>query len=380
MKMHWFAMTALPLLAAPGILGPQQSAPFPKGRLTRVADADQDKKEDRFDRESWRKRLAAADLDERARAFDELAGLAGRNADARKALEEWSKDGSELAWTSRLLLREVDRSPWHAFGPRGLSGMRGMGQGFDFDDFARRFDDLDSMFGDLRSQWGDMLGSLPAPAAGSKSSSQSMSLQVGPDGVTCEVTENVDGKEHKHTYTAGSIDELLEAHPELREHLGGTGFQVFGLPRGGVQSFPRGLTRVAPRMGSGDADPFGANGDANGEPPTDRLGIQCREVAKERATELGLDGGVGLSVESVLPGSIASLLGLRRGDVVIEVNGATVHGTEDVKKALHDRAANAEVSVVVVGGDGHKRTLSWRPRASGDKSEKAETKSGSRNL
>jgi hypothetical protein len=388
MKMHGFAMAALPLLAVLGVSGMQssspQDAPAPKGRLTRVRDADNDKQE-RFDREAWKKRLGAADFDERVRAFDELAGLAGRNGDARKALEAWSKDNqdSELAWTSRLLLREVDRSPRHAFGPRGMAGRGGMGGNFDFDDFSRRFDDLDSMFGDLRSQWGDMLGTLPAPAAGSKSSSQSMSLQVGPDGVTCEVTENVDGKEQKHTYTAGSIDELLEAHPELRDHLGGTGFQVFGRPHGSVHIFPRGLSGSSPRPSTGGEDLFDQDTDApdaNGEPPTDRLGIQCRPVGKDRATELGLSDGVGLSVEDVLPGTIAGLLGLRRGDVVIEVDGATIHGTEDVKKALQDRAANADVSVVVVGGDGHKRTLNWKPKPAEVKGQKAEAKSGSRKL
>jgi hypothetical protein len=344
----------------------------------RVRDADDDK-QDRFDREAWKKRLAAADFDERVRAFDELARLAGRNSAARTAIEAWSKDNqdSELAWTSRLLLREVGRNPWHAFAPRGLAGRGG---NLDFAEFSRRFDDLDSMFGGLRSQWEDMLGSLPAPAAGSQSSSNSMSLQVGPDGVSCEVTENVDGKEQKHKYTAGSVDELLEAHPELRGQLGGTGMRVFGLPGGNVRILPRGRTGLSPRILTGDADPFEENNDANGEPPTDRLGIQCRPVEKDRASELGLADGVGLSVEGVVPGTIAGLLGLRRGDVVVEVAGATIRGADDVKKALHDRAENAEVSVVVVGGDGHKRTLSWRPKASDDKADKPESKTGSRKL
>jgi membrane-associated protease RseP (regulator of RpoE activity) len=210
-----------------------------------------------------------------------------------------------------------------------------------------------------------------------------MSLQVGPDGVSCEVTENVDGKEQKHTYTAGSVEELIEAHPELHDQLGGTGIRMFGGPGRSLRILPRTLSGLSPKITTGAPELFDENVDANGEPPTDRLGIQCRPVEKVRSTELGLDDGVGLSVEDVVPGTIASLLGLRRGDVVVQVDGATIHGTEDVKKALHDRAANAEVSVVVVGGDGHKRTLNWRPKASDDKAEKAdkpESKSGSRKL
>jgi PDZ domain len=397
MKMHGLAMAALPLLAIAGMSGPQKGsgsaqdatgpdAHSPKGKLTRVMDGDKDK-DDRFDRDAWRKRLATADLEDRVRAFDELAALAGRSDDARKALEEWSKDGkdAQLAWTSRLLLREIDKNPWRSLRPGfrgrgGMGGMGGMDPSFDFDDFARRFDDLDSMFGDLRSQWGDMLRAMPAPSAGS-SSSKSMSLQVGPDGVTCEVTENVGGKEEKHKYTASSVDELLQAHPELRDSLGGTGFQVYGLPRGSLQFFPRrGPSGRAPLVLRGDGQPLEVGGDDTAEPPTDKLGIQCRAVTKDRAGELGLDAGVGLSVEDVVPGTIASLLGLRNGDVVIEVNGVTIHGTDDVKKALHDRAANADVSVVVVGQGGQKRTLTWKPKPAGDTSDKAEAKSGSRNL
>jgi S1-C subfamily serine protease len=148
-----------------------------------------------------------------------------------------------------------------------------------------------------------------------------------------------------------------------------------------VQVFPRrGLYGASPRLRAQDGDRFEVRGDDEGGPPTDRLGIQCRPVSKDRASELGIDSGVGLSVEEIVPGSIASLLGLRRGDVVVEINGAAIHGTDDVKKTLHDRAAGAEVSVVVVGEGGQRRTLTWKPKPVADKSEKAETNSGSRNL
>jgi hypothetical protein len=377
MKMGWFAMAALPLLAATGAPGQDPSAQettAPKGKLVRVNDGR--KGDEKFDKDAWRKRLASQDLEERERAFGEIAALARHNDEARKAIEEWSKSTSDgdLAWTSRLLLRDLDRMPWRNLRSHDPFG-GGMGMDFDFDDFARRFDDLDSMFGDLRSQWDDMLHSLPAPSGGSKSTSRSMSLQVGPNGVTCDVTEKEDGKDPqtKH-YTAGSIDELLQAHPELGDQLGGGAqFRMFGgVPHGNFQVFPRNGT--GPRiLQFGTPD----RADEDGEPPTDRLGIYCSEVAKDRASALGLDAGVGLTVESVQPGTIASLLGLRHGDVVIEVNGATVHGADDVKKALKDRAANADVSVVVAGGDGHKRTLNWRPKAEGAKDSKT---SGARNL
>ena len=92
---------------------------------------------------------------------------------------------------------------------------------------------------------------------------------------------------------------------------------------------------------------------------------------------MGLESGVGLSVVEVQPGTIASLLGLRAGDVVIEVDGRTIRGTDDVKQALKDRAPDAAVSVLVAREDGERQTLTWKPKAS---SAKAGKKSGSRDL
>ena len=376
MKLHWFAIAALPLLAGPALLGQQKSdgADASKSRLTRVARHDDD---DAFDRDAWKKKLSDANLDQRERAADELSRLARQDAGARSALEEWSKDDKdrELAWTSRMLLREVGRNPFSMNHPRAFRGGPGFGNDFDFDDFAKRFDDLDSMFGDLREQWGDMLRTLPAPSASGTSSSKSLSLNVGPDGVSCEVTEKVDGQEQKHTYTAKTMDELLEAHPELKDSLGDTHFQFWrGTPQGGgLQFFPRGTYGVAPRA-RGFAAPHDRS--TNGEPPTDRLGLLCQVLDNERADALGLEHGVGLAVAQVQPDTIASQLGIREGDVVVELNGTTIHGTEDVKKVLEQRAADADVSVVVVGADGHKRTLTWKPSAAA----KPEGKSGSRNL
>ena len=125
MKMGWFAMAALPLLAATGAPGQDPSAQettAPKGKLVRVKDAR--KGDEKFDKDAWKKRLASQDLEERERAFGEIAALARHNDEARKAIEEWSKSTSDgdLAWTSRLLLRDIDRSPWRNLRGRGPFG------------------------------------------------------------------------------------------------------------------------------------------------------------------------------------------------------------------------------------------------------------------
>lgn len=372
MKTRWLAMAALPLLAAPGFTGDKKSGDEAKestaasrGRLARVADGR--KIDERFDRDAWRKRLSASDLADREQACEELGDLARRDGEAREALVEWSKDehDRDLAWTSRMLLREVNRDllpPLRSWNHRGgHGGQDWLGTGFDFDDFSRRFHDLDSLFGDLRAEWSQILGTLPAPSSSSStSSSKSMTLKVEPDEVTCTVTENVDGKEETRSYTAKSMDELLEAHPELREHLGGTQFRFFpGMSQGRWRvQHPDAFAIPAPRAGA--LEPRGLKVD--GGPPQDRLGIYCGDLDQERASELGLEAGVGLSVVEVQPGTIAGLLGLRPGDVVIEVDGRTVHGTEDVRRALKDRSPEAAVSVLVAGENGERRTLTWKPK------------------
>jgi len=188
------------------------------------------------------------------------------------------------------------------------------------------------------------------------------------------------------------MDELLDAHPELRENLGGGSFRLFhGAPHGGgggVWVGPNGRFGVLPR-GEGlrslrdpaprDQAPRDQEGtDADGQPRTDRLGITCREVPKDRADELGIDSG--LEVQDVSAGSIASLLGLSHGDVVTELNGKEIRSPEDVRKVLADRAADAQVAVVVVGEDGHRRTLTWKPGSGDKKPSEKSSKKGSRDL
>lgn len=400
MNTRWLMMAALPVLAIP-FAWAQAKGHGENGKLTRVSPRSEQQDEKRFDSDAWRKKLTAGDLEARESAFDELVGAARRDPAAREAIEAWSHDESDanLAWTSRLALREIDR------GGRRL-GMYGgarpgwglFGKDFDFENFAQRFDDLDSMFGDLRSQWDDMMQALPNPSGqgGAHSESQSMTLECRPDGVTCKVTEKVDGQDETREYTAKSMDELLEANPELRSKLGQNGPFVWSMPNGSHSIVvPPMRGRVDGGMGGGMGggmnlprmyrDGRGAPPAVTGEPRTDVLGIYCAPVGDARAKELDLESGEGLLVEETQPGTIASVLGLRAGDVLVDINGTTIHSAEDVKKVLADRDAAGEVKVTVAGSEG-RRTLTWKPSAkngsggSGEKASDSESKSGSRKL
>ena len=371
MKLTWLALGMVPALSAsllwiasPALAGQQGDA---HGRLTHVeprsADDNADDAHD-FDREGWRKRMLQNDLDARQRDFEELARRARRDKDVRKIVEGWSRDSSnaDLAWTSRLLLREID-SGAARLGPHAFGGMPDWNDlQSQFDELQRQFGGMDSTFGNLQEEL-DRLRRAPqlaprsnsgAPNGSSKSSSQSFTLQVGPDGVTCRIHENVDGKEQTKEYKAESLDALLDAHPELRDRIQ-AGHSRFGwsgpLFSDGSSGAPSdddgGLRRLARP--------------SSGAPPTDIFGVEFSKLSPEKLKELNLEPERGLRVERIVPGTIAQILGVKRGDLLIEMNGIPLYAGEDVSRALHERAPDADLTVTLIDGKGQRRTLTWKP-------------------
>src|SRR5262245_22123644 len=114
MNTNGWALGFAPVVAmlAAGASETKRATPDEPQGLVRVQSEDADDARDvEFDRKDWEAKLSSRDLERRERDFDRMVELARTNADARSALEEWSKDSSraDLAWTSRLALREVDR-------------------------------------------------------------------------------------------------------------------------------------------------------------------------------------------------------------------------------------------------------------------------------
>ena len=59
------------------------------------------------------------------------------------------------------------------------------------------------------------------------------------------------------------------------------------------------------------------------------------------AQQLGVDGSDGVVVTAVEPGGAASEAGLRRGDIILEVNRAPVNNLDDFASNLDDVASSA---------------------------------------
>jgi len=366
MNTHWILHSIIPLCAAT-LLVPAQQTPTPH-KLARIPQ--QEKRPEEPARtpdsslEDWKQKLSDADLDRRENAFSELVQRAREDRDLRKAVEQWSKSNAapELAWSARMALRELRSAG------RARAGGPGDPQrpGSEFDDLRRRFDELeqhfggmDSTFEDLRARMDSMLHTLPQvpgpQGSGNTQQFQGYTLRIDPDGVTLESTENVDGNGQKKTYKAKDMEELLQNYPELRDKIGsGDGFSLHGWP---------GQNGFFLRQGQPGTDWF-RNPRPSQQPPTDVLGIYSQKLTPEQAKELELEPEQGLRVERVEPGTIAQILGIRRGDTIVELDGQPIYSTDDVRKILKERKADQDLNVKLIGeGSKEARTLRWSPAA-----------------
>ncbi len=312
------------------------------------------------DRELWNRRLAVSDLDEREAHLDELVTRARTDDHLRLMLEEWAVDPAqtERAWTARMALRELGRRA----APHTLPMVSGQGLNTGFSrmlEMQMQLEDAllrlnDPNFGGWITEFGQDMDSIFAPVSpgqnGRIEDSKSFSLEVAPDGVHCELSECIDGQEVTKEYRADSYDELLEANPELREHLdseGKVGFdirsQVFDAPFFfGSNESMRDLELLAPDR-------------------TDRLGIETSAPSAARVASYGLDEGQGLLVLRVVPRSIAAAIGIRRGDLVVEMDEIKIFAGLDVRQVLSERAPDAELKVVVINSRGQRKELVWKP-------------------
>lgn len=329
-----------------------------------------------FDAQVWRERLTQPDLAERERAFGELVEQARQERDAEDALETWSRGAGELAWTARLALRELRRTggalrpqtaPFRGdpfggdpflrdfFGPDPFGRGRFGGAGDPFEAMRQRMQRMleefhgSDPFGGLDRDLD--LRSLPP---GASSRSQSFQLRQTPDGVEVEITEDDGEGPSKRTYRAPSLEELYDAHPELRDRIGVQRLES-GAPFGrGLRDF---LREVRPPEGPA------LEGPSDGPPPQ---GLRRADDTVTRTDKLGVyfDPEVAegeFVIEGVEPGTIASALRLRAGDVLLELNGTEVSSAEDIRRALEIRFPDEDVRVLVRTATGAEEELVWTP-------------------
>ncbi len=284
------------------------------------------------------------------RALDELVQAALQDPSLAAYVRSHAQGQDESAWTWRMARRELDRSSRVTLQRQTANDpfqdlLRPILPGPDtsLDPWMRS---LDPFFG-----WDPFSGSgAPQPfkpliqfQVPDPSAFQGKSVRVSrtPEGVRVVIAEQgPDGLEQRE-FEGESMEALREAHPELRGLLGDS-------------SSGMGLGDILPqRLGWG-----GGNSVAPGAAQpmrTDRLGVWCEAV--EPGTEAA-EGGV--RVRDIVPLSLAQVLGLKPGDILVELLGQPLREVDDISKALSGREPGAEIQAKWIS-EGRIQSGSWRP-------------------
>lgn len=86
-------------------------------------------------------------------------------------------------------------------------------------------------------------------------------------------------------------------------------------------------------------------------PEKGELGMTVQKLTPQLAENLGLDKPDGVVVTAVEPGSAADEAGIRRGDVIVEVDRKPVRGVEDYRKAISGSRKGRGVLFLVRRGE-----------------------------
>jgi hypothetical protein len=174
------------------------------------------------------------------------------------------------------------------------------------------------------------------------SGSLGFGINIGPGGISgveTRITQDANGVKvtlrkrgengevEEKTYEGESMDALREAHPELREALGGLRLELRaprffwdrdGKVARGLEPLPR---EVTPRIEAPKA-----------------FGVEVGPLEPALAAQLGLPEGEGLLVRNVVPGSAAADLGVRRYDVLLRADGEVLRTSADALRLLMPKA------------------------------------------
>lgn len=146
-------------------------------------------------------------------------------------------------------------------------------------------------------------------------------------------------------------DKEIKTHRDvsatIRRHLAGDTVEI-GIERGGSS---RKLTvKLGEIPGQETQTP-------DGQQMIEKMGIQVSPLDKELKEQYGLPRDEGVVITRVVPDSPADRLGLRKGDLILEVNGAKVEGLATMKSAL---ARQARAVVLLVWREGRTFFVSIR--------------------
>lgn len=83
----------------------------------------------------------------------------------------------------------------------------------------------------------------------------------------------------------------------------------------------------------------------------DKLGLTVKDLTKELAAKMGIKDTTGVVVTDVKMDSLAMNIGIQKGDIVKEINGAKIAKSEDYEKALASTKKDKVLRLLVKHGD-----------------------------
>jgi hypothetical protein len=303
-----------------------------------------EEKVDESEIESLVKKLGDPDFDVRAQAEKEIVALGEK---AVPFLEKAAKDHPDTHVrfeAQRLLSRIRKEAELHEKDPvreraRDLRGRIEEHRRW-IEEMLRRFEERGQLFeSDLEELFEGTL----------RSSSRSVKGVVTKDGERLEYERKADGSVtvtrtrdgETKTWEAESLEALKESAPEAYElvepYLGGGSFLDLGpdLFRFRRQ-FPPVVSPLVPDPGK-IVPPGGF-----------RLGIWVGDVSEALRVHLKLAEHEGILVEDVVPGSLASKMGVERLDVIRAVNGEAVGSAPDILRVLAKVEEGGQVELTVI--------------------------------
>jgi hypothetical protein len=306
--------------------------------------------QDLSDAQAWRELLAEPQLELREKSFDALVARAAADSAEFARLEALAGDpaGGEFAWSCKLALREA-RGRLETHGATPLDPFEALRQRMFTDPFQA--DPFGGFMWIEPSQVmpGGALGHFQLRPSGPGVSSrvESFRLEMGPNGITARLSKkNEKGETEESEYTAKSIEELLAQHPELSAQLG------HGASGVGATQQAWGLRLGAPDVGLDSGVRALRLGRAN----TEVLGVYISQDDETQADEQD-----GLLIKGVQPGSLASEMQLKPGQVLLEINGRALKSTSDISTALRERAPQQTLEVKLRNPEGGVETKTWTP-------------------
>ncbi|MEX1024930.1 MAG: hypothetical protein WD226_07620 [Planctomycetota bacterium] len=173
-----------------------------------------------------------------------------------------------------------------------------------------------------------VLPGVPRAVPGADGETRSVRIESDGETVRVNIQREVDGVVEEETFEAPSMDQLLRENRQLRRLLPSE------------EAAGRVLQHVR----------------------TDVLGVKVKPATSDDRQRFGVPAGRGVMNEETVPGTIAHVLHVSAGSLLVELNGHALNAPEDITHALSARGPERSVTLTWYDPTGERLRRDWTPR------------------